>query len=91
MPDKELRERLANLHAELERAGSVDDESRRLLVTLADDIRGVLDRADDESREQDHASLGERLADAAREFEESHPQIAAAVGRVADTLSSLGI
>lgn len=90
MPDAELRVRLAELHAELEREPSVDDESRRLLAALADDIREVLDRSD-ETQEHEHASLGERLADAVREFEESHPQLAAAVGRVADTLSNLGI
>lgn len=87
MPERELRERLADLHAELERSPQVDDESRRLLATLADDIHGVLDRAE----HAEHAGLAERLAEAIREFEESHPQLAAAVGRVADTLSNLGI
>ena len=89
MPKRELRERLAELHAELERSPAVDVESRRLLASLADDIDGVLDR--EGVAATDHASLSERLAEAVREFEKSHPQLAAAVGRVADTLSNLGI
>lgn len=89
MSDAELRERLAELHAELERSPSVDEPSRRLLVTLADDIRSVLERSG--PTEEEHASLSDRLTDAIREFEGSHPTLAAAVGRVADTLSNLGI
>ncbi len=89
MPRAELLERLAELHAELERAGTVDDESRRLLATLADEIGALLESSPEGGEE--HASLAERLGESVREFEESHPQLAAAVGRVADTLSNLGI
>jgi hypothetical protein len=89
MPKRELRERLAELHAELERSPAVDAESRQLLATLADDIHDVLDPEGVPT--PDHTSLSERLTEAVREFEKSHPQLAAAVGRVADTLSNLGI
>ena len=91
MPKAELRERLAELHQELERTPAVDDEARRLLATLADDIHGLLDTPEGESPQHDHPSLRERLAEAVRQFEEEHPEIAGAVGRVADTLSNLGI
>jgi len=89
MPRTALRERLAELHAELEQSPQVDDESRRLLATLADDIHAVLD--DEHADPNAHHPLGERLSDAVREFEESHPQLAAAINRVATTLSNLGI
>ena len=89
MPRAELLERLSELHAELERSDRVDDESRRLLAALADEIRALLESSPEGGEE--HASLAERLGESVREFEESHPQLAAAVGRVADTLSNLGI
>ena len=80
------------LPAELERTPAVDDDSRRLLATLADDIHGLLDDTPEgESPRHEHLSLRERLAEAVRQFEKEHPEIAGAVGRVADTLSNLGI
>lgn len=89
MPQAELRERLAELHAELERAGSVDEESRRLLTELSEEIDELLERQPEGGEE--HDSLADRLVEAVRDFEESHPKLAAAVGRVAHTLSNLGI
>ncbi len=89
MPRNELRERLAELHAELERHPQIDAESRRLLATLSEDIHAVLE--DEQSDATQHVPLVERLAEAVRSFEESHTQLAAAVNRVATALSNLGI
>lgn len=86
MPER-LRRRLEELHAELANSPSVDEESKRLLETLTDDIQRVLER----DSEHDSESLLDRLTDSIRDFEESHPQLAAALGRVADTLSNMGI
>jgi hypothetical protein len=93
MPDTELRDRLEDLHAELERAPRVDPESRRLLAEVARDIDALLERSDPESGAggAGHATLTDRLADLVREFEEEHPALAAAVGRVATALANLGI
>lgn len=87
--EPELRERLEQLHRELERTGSVDGGSRALLREILDDIRDLLERS--EASRHTHLSLVERLGEAAREFEESHPRLAATVGRVADALANLGI
>jgi hypothetical protein len=54
------------------------------------DIRQVLDRSGEELG-RPHSSLIERLRQARQHFEESHPTLTAAMGRVADTLSNLGI
>jgi hypothetical protein len=88
--ESQLREHLERLHTELEETDSVDDEARRLLVEVMQDIRAVLDRSDDEPASS-NPSLADRLAEATQRFEESHPTLAAMVGRVADTLSNLGI
>lgn len=86
MTDTRLRQELAHLHAELERTSSVDPRSRALLEHLVDDIERLLDETDDEPD-----SLGERLTEVVRHFENEHPKLALAVGRIAEALSSLGI
>jgi len=89
MPETQLRTTLEELHRELEIAESVDDDARALLVEVLGDIQSVLDRSGEESDR--HETLGDRLAEATRRFEESHPSLTAAVNRVASALSNLGI
>ncbi len=89
MDETLLRRHLAELHAELGDAHSLDPASRELLLSVMRDIQRTLERAG-ETRPQG-SSLSQRLTDAAREFEESHPLLVATVGRLADTLSNLGI
>jgi hypothetical protein len=85
-----LRRRLADLHAELEDVDSLDSDARAALEEVMRDIREVLARSEDEARGGE-ASLAERLREAGRHFEESHPTLTATLGRVVDALSALGI
>ncbi len=82
-----LRERLDQLHAELAKTESVDERSREALESLLRDIQALLEQ----SGAQPQPSLRERLSQATRDFEESHPTLSATLGRVADALSNLGI
>jgi hypothetical protein len=85
-----LRSRLAELHAELENVDALDTEARDALERVMRDIQDLLARAEgDEDREA--PSLADRLRDAGRHFEESHPALTATVGRVVDALAALGI
>jgi hypothetical protein len=88
MPTEQLRKTLEKLHSELEETASLDAESHRLLVEVLRDIESLL-----ASEESDHTSdsLLDRLRSATGEFEESHPTLTEAVGRVADVLSRMGI
>jgi hypothetical protein len=88
--ESQLRDRLEQLHAELAKTDSVDDASREVLASLLGDIQQLLERSAEE-RSHEHHGLVDRLRDATRQFEESHPTLAAAVGRVMDTLSNMGI
>ncbi len=90
MSESQLREHLERLHTELEETDSVDDEARRLLAEVMQDIRAILDRSGDAPASSSQ-SIADRLVEATQRFEESHPTLAATVGRVADTLSHLGI
>ena len=85
-----LRERLDELHGELSQTKSVDAESREALVDLLDDIRELLER-DDEGTSEPRDSLSQRLSATTHDFEESHPKLAEALGRVVDALANLGI
>lgn len=87
---EDLRRRLAELHAELERVDAVDGEARRALEEVMRDIREVLSRAEADER-RGEGTLADRLRDAGRHFEESHPTLTATLGRVVDALSALGI
>lgn len=89
MPDQHLREMLEKLHAELKQAGgTLDEKSRELLRAVMDDIRAIVEPSADEAHPE---SLGQRLREAVDEFEESHPALTEAVGRVVDALAKMGI
>ncbi len=90
MSPEHLRQTLEELHRELETTREVDERSRELLGEVMQDIRGVLERAG-EGEPAEEPGLIERLREATRHFEDAHPALANAAGRVADALSNLGI
>ena len=81
MSQDDLRRALEHLHAELGRAGALDDATRERLQALQSDVRRALERPPGESR------LRERLEDAIAEFEASHPELARRLATVIDTLA----
>ena len=89
MPEAKLRSTLAELHQELEQTDSVDAESQRLLREVLADIQTLLE-SKERSVESD-GPLSERLREATREFETSHPRVAETVERVVDALAAMGI
>jgi hypothetical protein len=95
---EELRKTLAHLHEQLESDGPIAPETQSLLQAAMQEINESLERASADSTATAPAAGGEgdsslldRLSQMAEEFEESHPAISAAVGRVATALSNLGI
>jgi len=83
-----LRKQLAALHAALGDGEPVGPEARELLQAAMDDIQRVLDI--DEGDEQPEGIV-DRLREAVEDFEESHPTLAEAAGRVIDALARMGI
>ena len=88
MEKDRLREDLLRLKQELERSDSLDPDSRARLAEITADIESLLES---EEAGAPHESLADRLRSAAEHFEESHPTLTAAVGRIADALSAIGI
>ncbi len=90
MAQDELKHTLKSLHDELSKQPALDPEERQLLTRLAEDIDDVLHPAAPPPAEE-HDSLIDRVAEARRDFEVTHPQLAAIIGRIADGLAQLGI
>jgi len=86
MTDQKLRELLQQLHDELERTESVDEQGREMLNHLSADIQKFIDPA-----EEDDDTLFGRIQDAIDQFEVDHPAITAALSQVLNTLNNAGI
>lgn len=92
----DLRGKLAELERKLAAAGSVEPGDRELLQQIMADIEQVLAQQGGEAQAPEEVphtpeSLVQRLGDAARSFEETHPTLSGAVGSVIDALSRMGI
>ncbi len=78
MTSSQLPDLLRKLHAELASAETLDPESRALLKTVAQDL----------SKFESHVSTARSLA---VRFEAKHPDVAAVLRELADTLGKAGI
>ena len=90
MPKAQLNERIQELLSELEQVEAADQAARERLTSVLSDIREAIAEGGEETSDENE-SLLERLNEATRHFEESHPTLTAMVGRVAESLSNLGI
>ena len=79
---------LEQLHKELSQAERVDPETLAELETLTGDIRRALDKCDAKSANEVEPVSG--LKDLLLKYESEHPQLSAAIGRVADALAAMG-
>ena len=89
MREQHVRQMLEQLHTELQHTDAIDDRSRELLRSLLDDIEALLQ--DKQKRGTQPESIIERLREAVRAFENTHPTLTETIGRVADALAGMGI
>ncbi|HTT01148.1 MAG TPA: DUF4404 family protein [Steroidobacteraceae bacterium] len=83
-----LRELLGRVHERLRHAGSVDQESRKLLGTLTRDIERTLGAQPSTKLEQESLPRLEALA---VRFEADHPALAQVLRQLIDALVKAGI
>ncbi|MEY4176922.1 MAG: hypothetical protein RLY70_496 [Planctomycetota bacterium] len=96
---QKLRATVRELERELSAAHHLDAESRQLLSQAASEIHEVLQRHDGEKAAVEAASaapvgsgsLVERMNDAARRFEASHPLLSGILEQIAESLGQMGI
>lgn len=86
MSGSELRPLLAELHERLRHAGSLDDDARKLLTTVAHDIEQAL-ATDDAAK----VATEQPLETLAVRFEADHPALAGVLRQIMDTLGKAGI
>ncbi len=83
-----LRELLHDLHEELDSVSDLDAADETELRTALGDLQQTLA---DSAAERDATSIGTALRKALEGFEGRHPAITGMIGRVAESLSELGI
>jgi hypothetical protein len=101
MPDdvEKLRRATADLHDALQTAHDLDPETRKLLERTLAEVRAVLEgaaapadaKADAGRAGAEQLPLRRQLAEAAAEFEGSHPTLAGTLRGVIDALAQIGI
>jgi hypothetical protein len=93
-PEK-LQATLTDLHSELDALDELDESTReRLRATIAEIQTALKTRASADSpatKLQQDQSLAERLNDATRELESTHPDLATNLGGVIHALAQMGI
>ena len=98
MSQEQVHHSLRELHEQLQGGKPVDPETLALLQQLSQDVDALTLRATGEvptdeppPQPEEKDSLLDRLLSLTEEFEESHPQLAESIGRVASALSRIGI
>jgi predicted DNA-binding protein len=87
MDDKHLDTLLEQVHAELQRLEHVDEEGRKLLQELDDDIHSLLKR----TGETEALSIRERIQQALERFEVKYPTLTTLLSEISAVLSNAGI
>ncbi len=87
MDKDSLRERLAELHAELSEAHRTDPAAHAPLGDVLPDIKRVAEQPGAAA----DTTLPQRLERVAVQFEAEHPSLAGSVRRIVDLLGEIGI
>ena len=85
----DLRDQLATLHNELEKAKTLDPEDRDMLGHLMSDMIRIAQG--DLKKEAHHETVREQLERKASEFDLDHPRLAGVVRQLLDSLGKMGI
>ena len=88
-PIDKLRATLSELQDELHAIESLDSQARELLQDTVREIDETLHQQGVEHLP--HDTIAERLAEAARGFDESHPALSRIVGNLVKLLGQIGI
>ena len=91
MSQKSLRERLAQLHAELADAQRQNPATRPSLGEILPDVKRMVDQPAGAAALPVDKSLTERLEKVAVQFEAEHPTLAVSARRLIDLLNEAGI
>lgn len=89
MSDTRLAAVVREIRAQLAGAKDLNPETRRSLETLVKDLEAVVQRPPGDTAPPE--GLQERLTDAVRRLEASHPVLSTTLGNVVDALAFFGL
>jgi hypothetical protein len=89
VPRDQLRESIQHLQEELSSGEPLSSEDRSQLETVLGEVSEILD-SEDSKTSTEGKSFGD-LPTLVERFESTHPKLAVILGRIADSLSQLGI
>lgn len=87
MHDDRLHQLLQDLHREVGSAGTLDEDTRRNLNALADELRALAEKGEGTPE----GGLRDRLQEEVQRFEATHPTLAQTLANVIDTLALYGL
>ena len=90
MDEQQLRDKLLELHNELAKTETLDDNTRTVLAKLSKEIQEVLDRPG-AAGDSHYGPLTGRLRGSLTHFESSHPSLTSAMERAIDALVQMGV
>jgi hypothetical protein len=90
MSDEKLRAVVDEIRTQLDSAEGLSARTRRSLEALVRDLTALADRPAGQPA-GDGDSLRDRLTDAVRRLEASHPVLSTTLGNVVDTLAFFGL
>jgi polyhydroxyalkanoate synthesis regulator phasin len=85
--DQQIRNMLMQLHEELERTQTLNENEQAMMRHLMEDIQATLARAS----HQHSSSIVERLEESVETLEVSHPTLSSMIRKALDTLNIAGI
>lgn len=88
MSQEEVSQSIEALHAEIDRLDTPDSAVREKLLALINDVEKQMQ--DPKSAEHKEANL-QTLPALIEQFESDHPKVTTTLGKLLNTLSSLGI
>jgi len=96
MEYEELKQTLHDLHQQLQNGAPVDPQLAELIQQLSRDVSqvaasGEIPAAASTPADLEKETLLDRMLSLTQEFEETHPKLAEAIGRVATAFSRIGI
>jgi hypothetical protein len=92
MKDSKIYKHLKELQQELNRLIGTDAPTKDALIVLKKDIDKTLRQLDhSDTGELDHESLGQRLSESLNYFSAAHPNLAAVINNILNTLSGSGV
>jgi hypothetical protein len=93
MSKQALAEILVQLHEELQKTPTLDDDDRVSMQVLAGEIQAALERSahSPSSGSSSPPAISKRVEDSIQSFEAHHPQLTTILSQIADRLADMGI